>query len=199
MTFVRNHFYLMLTTVVGVMLMFARFAWGQDAAPEIVSETLVGTAGQIIWTLVYIGGAIVLAGVLWGLGKLALWISEKHAHTVWAGFVIRLAAAIEDELQLGWADLQGELTKARAPDSPGGEQITAGEQSRLFDIVWEGLKERYGGLSKLVSLGGKLLGGDPERIVKGMVTRRVADAVEGSTGGKPGPRRSVAPVNPSQP
>ena len=42
--------------------------------------------------------------------------------------------------------------------------------------------------------------GDPERIVKGLVARRVSDAVEGATpDGKPGPRRPARGRRPGNP
>ena len=200
MNFIRNHLFLMVATVVGVSLAFVRLAWGQASdAPKTPPPELVGGALQVIWVLIAIGGAVVLAGLLWAIAKLIAWLQKKHSHTVWAGFIVRLLHAVEDELQLGWTDLKAGLDKARSIDSPGGAQITSGEQDRLFRIVWEGVKNRYGGFQKLIALAGKILGGDPGRIVKGIVKRRVDDAIVGQTpDGRPGPRRETV-ANPSRP
>lgn len=195
MTFVKKHAQLLVAALLAVALSaIPRLVWGQDVEPP--PEQLVTGGFQVLWAIIWSAGSLVVAGLVWLLGLLIGWLNEKHGHALWAGFLVRFLEALEDELQLGWDDLKDALAEARLADSPGGAQITVTERKRLGEIVWQGMKDRYGSGGQLVRLGVRLLGGDGERILKGKVARRVVDAVEGQVNGKPGPRRErVAPVS----
>lgn len=94
-----------------------------------------------------------LLGLLgWGAKKLVGVIEKKVDNEIVEGMLRRLTGSVMDAVTMVDQTLRSEIEKAKSPDSPGGEKITAAEARKMRAAVWQALKSEYGGWDGLFSL-----------------------------------------------
>ena len=97
-------------------------------------------------------GAVLASAIGWGAVKLGGYLSAKTKNETFSGLITRVAHSISDAVAMAEQVTRREILEAKDPNSPGGVEVTKGEEEQIKDAVWLALKEEYGSLGKLFGL-----------------------------------------------
>ena len=143
--------------------------WASIVLAQAASEELASGGFETFTTIYLIGGGFVVMGLVWALGQLGRFLSEKSKEQKWFGVLYRLNIAITDAVEGSHAAVKAKMQAARDKTSPGGEKITADERDEIKKAAWEYLKNTYGSFEGLAKVAGSLVGGDVEKFVDGKI------------------------------
>lgn len=134
--------------------------WPAIALSQTEGDVPVGTGLDIVFTLILLGGGLVVSGLSWLGKKLNDFLNAKIENEWVSGASRRLVSSVVDAVAMVNQTAKKELQAAKDPKSSGGTKITEQEAKDLGEEAWKALRAEYGGWDGLFALVKKIGIGD---------------------------------------
>lgn len=155
-------------------------------AQEVIADADLAGGWQVFLTILAVVIVPIGALVGWALVRLAKFLGVKTENETVAGIIKRIAGSVSDAVAMVSQTVKKEIKKAKHPDSPGGEAITAGEAKQMGQAVWKALEEEYGSLDKIFKLLSYI--GLDQKAATSKINTMIQAAVAGQKAARPGPQ-----------